>query len=329
MYDEHPGTSSMLHTLMKTIKEMVDNPTLSEDVGSFVEGITYAAEVRDPLARGHGSRVAAYTLALASRYGLPAYQVNKAHSAALYHDIGKVDVPGKILAKTGPLSPEERYIVERHVVAGEQLCELVPSLRQYTSIIKHHHEYFNGLGYPDHLAGNEIPIEARIIAIADSYDCITTNRSFRLARTSEEALKALKAASNTQFDPTLVSVFCDLVAINFPFVEKDSPRSVWDMDYFFDASPIPCVISTLDSIILRANNALLSTLERNREDIIGKNFYEKIAPEYSLKTEDNGEISGTLLTPSGKKLKFFWKVSGSLREDAVYAMATKVEEVDD
>ncbi|MGB9847048.1 MAG: HD-GYP domain-containing protein, partial [Desulfotomaculales bacterium] len=131
--------------------------------------------------------------------------------AAMLHDIGKIGTPEYILNKPGPLTPDEREIVQRHVSIAEAIINQMPFLRRVAPIILHHHEAFDGSGYPHRLRGEEIPFESRILAIADAFHAMTSDRPYRQAMKTEEAIEQLKTLAGRQFDPHLVPVFVKLV----------------------------------------------------------------------------------------------------------------------
>src|SRR3954452_25320708 len=158
-----------------------------------------------PRALGHARRVARYAAATAGRLSLPREMVAKVRRAAILHDIGKVQVSAAIIDKPGQLSDEEYESVQAHAEAGaEMLAGLDPEL---AAIVRHHHERVDGRGYPDGLAGEEIPLGARIIAVADTFDALTSRRPYRSARRRRQALALLVAEAGSQLDPGVVEAF--------------------------------------------------------------------------------------------------------------------------
>jgi HD-GYP domain-containing protein (c-di-GMP phosphodiesterase class II) len=144
---------------------------------------------------------------LAEALGMSDPEVEEVRLGAVLHDVGKVGIAESILNKSGPLNPEEWETMKSHVsFAGKLLEPLVPMAR-IRQMVLHHHEFFDGSGYPDALSGETIPLGARIITIADSYDTITSDRSYKKGRTADEALSELERCANTQFDPQLVAAF--------------------------------------------------------------------------------------------------------------------------
>ncbi len=178
---------------------------------SAIDSLVRTLEARDAYTSGHSLRVRRYALALAARVGIDARQRRFLSLAAKLHDIGKVGLPEGILNKAGSLTAEERAMVQEHTVIGERI--LTPIIRSRTVLagIRGHHERFDGAGYPDRLAGADIPWIARIIAIADSFDALTSSRAYRQARTIPEALDIIRQGSGSQFDPRFVGPFLDMI----------------------------------------------------------------------------------------------------------------------
>lgn len=162
-------------------------------------------ELRLPGSSGHARRVARYSAATARRLGLSPPEVARVRRAAALHDIGKLEVAAAIINKPGPLNAGEYAAVQAHSAAGaSMLAELGPEL---AAIVRHHHERFDGGGYPEGLAGEEIPLGARIVAVADTFDALTSTRPYRSAKRRRRALALLAAEAGTQLDPEVVAAF--------------------------------------------------------------------------------------------------------------------------
>lgn len=174
---------------------------------STLEALLAALDVRDTETEGHSERVAAYTMAIASRLKLDPSEVPHIERGALLHDIGKIGVPDSILYKPGPLTPEEWEIMKQHPVLGYRMCMKIEMLRSAAPIVLHHHERWDGKGYPYGLMGEEIPLGARIFAIADTLDAMTSDRPYRKALSFAQAREEIARCAETQFDPALVEVF--------------------------------------------------------------------------------------------------------------------------
>jgi putative nucleotidyltransferase with HDIG domain len=185
-----------------------------EAQSTFVHTLGIMAEVidlRDPYTAGHSKRVAAYSRALAVSAGLTEREIEVIESGALLHDIGKIGVPDAILFKPAGLNPDERRVMSTHPVVGARLLSGISAMEDVVPCVLHHHEKLDGTGYPDHLAGEAIPLGARVIAVADTFDAMTTDRPYRGALSSETALTEMLRVAGTQLDERLVLVFAELV----------------------------------------------------------------------------------------------------------------------
>ncbi|HVF79037.1 MAG TPA: HD domain-containing phosphohydrolase [Solirubrobacteraceae bacterium] len=172
-----------------------------------VRALASAVEARDADTGRHAERVAAYGLQLADAYGMHLGDDPEIEFGFLLHDAGKVAVPDAILFKPGPLSPAERLIIEQHPVTGSEIVRDIDFLGAARDVIRHHHERWDGTGYPDKLAGEEIPISARIFAVADTLDALTTNRPYRRASTIAQARVIILQAVGSHFDPGVIEAF--------------------------------------------------------------------------------------------------------------------------
>ncbi|ADI01282.1 MAG TPA: PAS domain S-box protein [Syntrophothermus lipocalidus] len=173
--------------------------------------LMHALAERDFLAQGHGDRLQKTLLLLARAVGMPSSRLDDFRLMAYFHDIGKIRVPQHILMKPGPLTPEEKREVAKHCTVGHRIALSAPELVPIAEWILHHHERWDGSGYPLGLKETAIPLESRIFAIADAYDAITNDRPYRKARSSAEAVAELRACAGTQFDPELVNLFISVV----------------------------------------------------------------------------------------------------------------------
>ena len=169
-------------------------------------------EADDAYTGSHSRDVVELVLGVADRLGLPPAERRTAEFAALLHDVGKVRIPGAIINKPGPLTPDERALIETHTIEGERMLERVGGmLGEVGRIVRSCHERVDGAGYPDRLAGEEIPLIARIVCACDAFSAMTTDRPYRKARTVEEALGELRRCAGTQFDPRVVEAFARVI----------------------------------------------------------------------------------------------------------------------
>lgn len=184
---------------------------LEEAYLSTIYTLAATINARDNYTYKHSEMVTLYCMALAEALGLSEEQKKLVRHAAMLHDIGKIGIPEYILNKPGDLSPEEWEVIQRHVVTAEAIVNQTPYLRALAPIILHHHEAYDGSGYPHGLKGEEIPFESRMLAIADAYHAMTSNRPYRKAMPKEEAICQLSLLSGKQFDPNLVPVFIRII----------------------------------------------------------------------------------------------------------------------
>lgn len=172
-----------------------------------IQAMVAAIEARDPYTAGHSKRVAEYTVATARLLRLPEEQTERLEYSAWLHDVGKLAIPDHILQKRGPLTTAEWNYMKRHPETGANILRQIKLLGSDVDVILHHHERWDGGGYPDLLRGGEIPLGARLIAIADAFEAMTSARPYRAQLTKEQALAELRRCAGTQFDPKLVEIF--------------------------------------------------------------------------------------------------------------------------
>jgi len=198
----------------------------SEEIAELNEGLletlSEIIDLRDPHLLGHSKQVSSYAVAIARSMKLNARQVELIRKGALLHDLGKLGVPEDILAKPARLTVEEYEIIKHHALMGAELLEKSPSLRPLIPIIRHHHEHFNGNGYPDKLKGNQINIEARIVAIADAVEAMSSDRPYRKALSPRSIVDELKKHAGSQFDPQIVDKVLKMIDFQNKLREVDS-----------------------------------------------------------------------------------------------------------
>ena len=175
-----------------------------------IKSIASALDAKDPYTHGHSMRVTLYSIILAKEMNVPSDQLEMVETAGLLHDIGKIAIPTSILCKPGKLDDNEFAIMKSHPVNSEKLIASIKKLHEISPGVKHHHERWDGRGYPDGLAGENIPYSARIIAVADTYDAMTSTRSYRKALPHEIAIEEIKKCAGTQFDPVLAQKFVEI-----------------------------------------------------------------------------------------------------------------------
>ena len=173
-------------------------------------GLANALEAKDAYTRGHSERVGAWSRRLAVALDLPAGEAEAIGRAGLLHDIGKIGVPEAVLRKQGPLDDAEWALMRRHPVVGAQIVAPFEFFAAGAAVIRHHHERSNGTGYPDGLVGEAIPIGARIVAVADVYDALTSDRPYRRALSHEAAIAHLLAEAGRTLDEAIVAIFVGL-----------------------------------------------------------------------------------------------------------------------
>jgi len=180
---------------------------LFEHLMETVLAMAETVEKKSPWTAGHSKRVTHYALAIAKEMGWPHAMLESLRITGLLHDLGKIGVPGRILNKAGRLTNDEYAIIKKHPNDGAEILSNIRAFQPYIPAIRHHHEWFNGNGYPDGLKGAEIPVEARILAVADAFDAMTADRPYRKGLAHEHAMQRLIEAAGEQFDPEIVAVF--------------------------------------------------------------------------------------------------------------------------
>jgi putative nucleotidyltransferase with HDIG domain len=180
---------------------------LPQAVLDTVTSLAFAIDAKDHYTQGHSQKVSAYAALIAEELGMNDLEIEEIRLGGVLHDIGKVAIPENILNKNGPLNPDEWDTMKSHVTFGSKILEPLLPLARIREMVQHHHEFFDGSGYPHALAGEKIPLGARIIAVADAYDTITSDRTYKKARAAAEALAELERCANGQFDAKIVGAF--------------------------------------------------------------------------------------------------------------------------
>lgn len=208
----------------------------------LLDTLAEVVDLRDPYVLGHSKQVARYAVLIARRMGMSRKRIDLLRKAALLHDIGKLGIPESILFKPTKLMPEEYEKIKKHVNLGADILQTSHALKDLIPIVRYHHEYYDGNGYPEGLKGEEIPVEARILSVADAVEAMGSDRPYRSGLNQDEILAELKRQSGTQFDPKVVRAFQSLIAsetdpvvINFSRALRPSKLEPVEAEY----SPVP------------------------------------------------------------------------------------------
>jgi response regulator RpfG family c-di-GMP phosphodiesterase len=179
----------------------------------YTKALSVALGYRDLSTQLHSDRVQGLSASIGKSCGLPHTEINTLIVAASFHDVGKIGIPDNILFKPSQLDKAEWEIMKRHSEIGEEimLATELEGSQQAAQLIRHHHEHYNGMGYPDQLMGEDIPLCSRIISIADSYDAIAVTRSYHHVRTHQEIMAILHEETGEKYDPELMRVFCKII----------------------------------------------------------------------------------------------------------------------
>ncbi len=177
---------------------------------SILKALTAALDAKDTYTEGHSARVSRFAVQIAGRMGLSSKAIRQLQTGAVFHDIGKIGIPDSILQKPGKLTPEERAVIQRHPVIGVDILKNIDSYREILDMVRHHHERYDGGGYPDGTRGEELSLEVYILAAADAYDAITSDRPYCSGRSPKVAAEILRAEAGRQFHPEVARVAADM-----------------------------------------------------------------------------------------------------------------------
>ena len=213
--------------LVRTIKQQKESlqsyaADLESSYNDIVRILAAALDARDNYTYGHSARVAQLATEVGKKLALDKEELKELELACLLHDIGKIHVPDAVLNKQEKLNRDEYMEITKHPVQGSQILELAPSLHRYIPAVRHHHERYDGTGYPDRLSGDEVPMQAQILALADTYDAMTTSRPYRMGLSHERAVEEIRRCSGQQFNPQLVDVFIDIA----PYLSKEPKETL-------------------------------------------------------------------------------------------------------
>src|SRR5215212_3884787 len=211
--------SKLLNSIANESAIYLENAMLFEDVHGLMMGLlhslTSAVDAKDAYTCGHSERVAMLAKIIAQEAGLTEGEAERIYMAGLLHDVGKIGVPESVLQKPGRLTPEEFEHMKKHPEIGARILADVKQLKPIIPGVLHHHERYDGKGYPHGLAGRDIPLMGRIICLADCFDAMTSNRTYRKALPLEVALTEIRRCSSTQFDPRLTEAFLQISGDQF------------------------------------------------------------------------------------------------------------------
>ncbi len=199
--------------LQRNLKDEVDRKTQENASLSLhvVQTLAEAIDAKDTYTNGHSGRVAQYARLIAGRYGYPSGRQDEIYMIGLLHDVGKIGVPDAVISKPGMLTEEEFSQIRSHPVMGERILKQIKEMPQLAVGARWHHERYDGSGYPDGLSGAEIPEEARIVAVADAYDAMTSRRSYRDVLSQEKVVSELQEGRGGQFDPEFADVMLEMI----------------------------------------------------------------------------------------------------------------------
>ena len=197
-------------------KQKNDVKIILQSMNTFISFI----DAKDPYTRGHSKRVAMYAAEIAKRMGLSEDEIQNIYYAGLLHDAGKISIPDAVLNKPGKLTPEERELIQNHTVAGGKMLKQLSSIRGIRETALYHHERYDGKGYPEGLKGDSIPLYARIVGVADSYDAMSSNRVYRRHLNKDDIIEQIQQGSGSQFDPDIVKYMVDMINDGYVNVVK-------------------------------------------------------------------------------------------------------------
>ena len=193
----------------------------------MTKSLVMAMDTKDAYTAGHLERVSRYATRLAETLQFPKEEIEAIQEAALLHDIGKLSLPEEILHKTGSLTSEEADVIKKHLELGAKILDPMKFFRPITTLLYHHHERYDGKGYPQGLKGEEIPIGARIVSVVDSFVAMMSERAYRKSMNLEESLDEIQANRGTQFDPDVVDSFLRVIRRKEITEKLKAARAIW------------------------------------------------------------------------------------------------------
>ncbi len=214
----------LIESGIKSVAQMNEIKKINQELeNAYLESIQtlrYTVDAKDTYTRGHSDRVSEYSVLIGKYLGLPESDLKTLRIGGLFHDIGKLGVPDSILLKAGKLSDNEYSEVKNHPSIGAHILSSASIFKDIIPIVKHHHERYDGHGYPSQLEGENIPYFARITSIADSFDAMTSKRAYRDSMPIEKVISEFENCKGTQFDPKLTDLFLDILRNHFDEIES-------------------------------------------------------------------------------------------------------------
>ena len=216
----------LIESAVKSIEQMREIKEINEELSEtydeleksyldLVETLRYAVEAKDTYTRGHSDRVSAYSVLLGEKLGLSSRKLKVLKIGGIFHDVGKIGIPDRILLKDDKLTIDEYDEIKKHPIIGAEILSSVSYFKDMIPIVKYHHEKYDGTGYPENLKGEEIPYLARIVAVADSFDAMTSKRSYRNSLSTRKVKSEIEKGKGTQFDPNIADAMLDIL-VNEP-----------------------------------------------------------------------------------------------------------------
>ena len=210
-----------MHLINQINEELKDkNEELEKAYLDTIEILRYTVEAKDPYTRGHSDRVSEFSVLIGNKMGLDAETIRILQIGGLFHDIGKIGIPDSILLKESKLDDNEYSQIKNHPSIGAHMLGNAEIFKDIIPVVLHHHEKYDGNGYPSKLAGNDIPLVARIAAIADTFDAMTSKRTYRNALPIEVVIEEFQRCSGTQFDPEITNIFLDILKNDYNKIQE-------------------------------------------------------------------------------------------------------------
>ena len=221
----------LIESGLKSVKQMNEIKKINEELEhskeqleqaylEMTQTLRYTVEAKDTYTRGHSDRVSEFSVLIGEKLGLPEKQIHILKIGGLFHDIGKIGIPDSILLKTEKLTDDEYYEIKKHPSIGAHILGTSKIFQDIIPIVEHHHERYDGSGYPSRLKGEEIPYVARIAAVADTFDAMTSRRSYRGPIDIEQVKEEIKRCEGTQFDPQIAEVFLNILNNEFDKIKE-------------------------------------------------------------------------------------------------------------